>query len=599
MIALFLKESQALLAYWAAFALLGAGTILLTPLDAGALAETQSQTLADWGVEITLVLVLSLMVGHGVVASELREGHIEFLDGLPVARWQVYATKVLASLAPCLFLVVVSLGADLAVLLSSSPPHGASPLQPLLLAHLVMLAATLGGLGIGLLISWLGPLAWGLLGLSLLVAGCAGILHPPLRVWVPLVGSLGTIDYEGTTATHPVAPLVGLLLAGFVSTLLSGLLFLGPGQALVSRGSRLVALVRVGMGGCLGLLLVPLAMLTGVGLLISHGARMWQGVRVVESQHFRVLYAPGNEVEAQDVARTVDALSAEVGHLVGHDEPIEIDLELLDTPANHLGAFTGAKIRYLGGRDTLAHELAHAHARALAGEALVTQAHATQFFNEGLADWVEAQLSGRATVSDIAGAIWRVSHPELEVIVDRDRLSERHDPRVAYELGQAFVAALVEEAGPQAPGCLLRELRGVGDERVAALALWYGLSARCGIDLDAVREGWVRQLEEAGRSLPPTLPRLRARVDHETGELFVRDEAELGWRLSCGFRDDETTEPAHQVWSGATDGRCPIPYGRLSGSRFQYTIGFVVPGDARQEALDLRTVYLPWAEARR
>ncbi len=598
MIALLLKETQALAAYWGAFALLGLGTILFSPLSPSALDNTQSLQLADWGMQVFLVLLLSFMVGHGAVASELREGHVEFLDGLPVGRWQVYGAKLLAALAPCLFLVAVSVVADLIVLLIASPPHAIDPLQPLLLAHLVMLAAALGGLGTGLLLSWLGPLAWGVLGLALVIGSCAGIVYPPTLVWIPLVGSLGNIDWSGTTATHPWGPPIGMVLLGGLSSVLSGLLFLGPGKALVARGSGLVALLRVGMSGCLALLLVPLGALMALGLLISHGERMWKGVDVVHSQHFRVLYAPGNEVEAQQVAATVDALSAEVGRLVGHDEPISMDLELLDTPANHLGAFIGGKIRYLGGEDTLAHELAHAHARALAGPALSAQGHATQFFNEGLADWVQVQVVGGDEVSDVAAAMWKVNRTELEEIVDRRRLADKYDPRVAYELGQAFVAALVDTAGPEAPGCMLRELRLVGEDRVAALALWYGLAARCDIDLDDVRDQWVVRLERASTRLPPRLPKLRARIDHDQGLLDVRDELELGWDVWCGFRDTVDTPPEQQVWMPAHEGRCDIPYGRLSGSRFQYAVGFVLPGDPEEEEMDLRSVYLPWAEAR-
>jgi len=598
MIALFLKESQALLAYWGAFALLGAATIVFAPFDADGLADTQSLFLRGWEVEVALVLLLSLLVGHGAVASELREGHVEFLDGLPVGRGKVYGAKVLASLAPCLFLVCASLVADLFQLSIARPPNAIGFVQPLLLSHGLMLVGAVAGLGVGLLLSWLGPLAWGVVGLAFVVGGCAGVVYPPTLGWVPVFGSFGAVDWRGSTATHPIGSLLGFLVLGIGATGLSGLLFLGPGQALVARGSRLVAAVRVGLGGCLGLLLVPMALLLGIALLVSHGGRLWRGVDVVHSEHFRVLYAPGNEVEAAEVARTVDALSAEVGRLVGHDEPIELDLELLDTPQNHLGAFTGAKIRYVGGQDTLAHELAHAHARALAGRPLSAQGHATQFFNEGLADWVQARIAGEPEVSDIAGAMWRTSRPELEDIVDRDRLSERHDPRVAYELGQAFVAALVDTAGPDAPGCLLRELSEVGEQRVAALALWYGLTARCGIDLDDVRDRWGVRLDEAGARLPAELPRLRARVDHEDGVLHVSDEAGLGWALHCGFRDDEESEPEHQVWRPAVEGRCDIPYGRLSGSRFQYAIGFVVSGAPEDEEADLQSVYLPWAEAR-
>ena len=80
MIALLLKETQALAAYWGAFALLGLGTILFSPLSPSSLDNTQSLQLADWGMQVFLVLLLLILLLLVLLLLILLLLFLELLD---------------------------------------------------------------------------------------------------------------------------------------------------------------------------------------------------------------------------------------------------------------------------------------------------------------------------------------------------------------------------------------------------------------------------------------------------------------------------------------------------------------------------------------
>lgn len=595
--ALLWKETEALLPYWVAFSVLIVFNFAAVFWAPSYVEDALGVRFSNGADNAFTLGMLSLLIGHGAVAHELRDGHVEFLDALPIGRGRIFAAKVLAAALPCVVVVLASLAMDVTLAAVARPPHAVSPLQPILVMHAMMFGSAAGGLGLGMLLSWLGPLAWGVLGVMWFTAGCLGVVYPPTLGWVPLFGSYGTLQWDHGTASHPLGPPLGFAVSGVLATGLSGLLFLGPGHFLTVRGSHLVTAVRLGLGGCLGLVLWPIGALVSALLVFQHGGTLLRGVDVLPTRDFRVLYAPPDFERARVLADEVDALSAEVGALVGHPEPLHLDIELLGAPQNHLGVFTGGKIRLANSAelDTLAHELTHAHAFALAGRAGWDQQDHTHFFEEGLADWVQARIAGEPEVPDVAGAVWSTGQGRFEDLVDHDRFVARHDIRQSYVLGQAFVSALVEVAGPGSPGCLLSHLRDVGPRPVAGLALWYGLAVRCDLDLDQVRDRWEAMLEERERTLP-ALPRLRAGVVADPPSIWVRDERDLGWDLLCGFRDGPEVPPNRWVYGPAVDGTCRLPAGELAGLEFQYQVGYRLP---TSEMDGLSDVYLEWTDARR
>jgi hypothetical protein len=611
-LALLHEETEGLAPYWlavAAMCLFGLGSALWEP---SYVLEPLGQRFSTGVNSAGTVWVLGFLVGQGAVAHELREGHIELLDALPVRRSVVFAVKLAACTLPILALVVGSFTNDLMLAYACRPPGAASPLQPAVVLHLVMLACGIGGLGVGALLSWLGPLAWGVLGVCAMGAMCANIVYPPSHGWLPLVGSLGDLEWEGTNARHPLGPPFGMVISGLLAMTASGMLFLGPGRALIERGSQAVAAVRTVSLGVVGLVALAAGSWSAYALLSEEVGPLWEGTRSLYSARgdFRVLHAPSNEPHAKHMASTVDELSDRVALLLGHvsegGEPKrpaasgQMDIELLGTPKHHLGVFTGGKIRLEpSARDrTLAHELAHAHAFALAGPGAYYQRDGTHFFQEGLAEWVEALVAGRAPVGPLAGAIHETGQAHFEELVDAPRHLARHDVQQSYALGAAFVSALVEVGGGEALPCSLREVGRSGSRPVAGLALWHRVASRCGFDLDAVLDHWLSELREARTQIPGPLPRLRVSVQlsGESPQLEVRDELERGWTLRCTFRRDSDTPRERWTYRKVENGLCEVPRERLSGHTFQYQVGFELP--RAQDGRGRETLFLGWVEAR-
>ncbi|MCB9687937.1 MAG: hypothetical protein H6735_23050 [Alphaproteobacteria bacterium] len=598
MIALLRKELGAMLPWFLVGIALVGMSLLSVFWDDDPLIEDLGLRLSDGDGQTMIVWIFGFLVGQGAVAYEERDGHTEFLDGLPTRRSTVWIAKGIATVGAVVALVLGSFVSDVVLHTFTAAEGATSSLRPLMLEHLLMLVGGFGGLGAGLLLSWLGPLAYGVVGLALLIGFCGGLIWPPLRIWTPVVGTIGSLAWDHGSASHPWGPPLLQLATGGLMALGSFGLFLGPGRALVARGSQIVAVVRFGTVGCLSLLVGLLGALFALILVTEFGSLLLTGHDALHTEHFRILYAPADLERAQALAEEADELSERVAALVGDTDqgPLELDLELLGAPTNHLGVFTGGKIRLARdvGPDVLAHELTHAHARRLTGAAGMNQRAHVHFFEEGLANWVALRVVGGGPAVPVsAGALLATHQVRFDEIVDSGRHQAKHDITQSYLLGQVFVEALVQEDGEEAPGCFLRELGRVGDDPLPGLALWYGLAERCDVDLDAVQDRWLGLLEEARRELP-ALPRLRSRVT-EDGALEVWDEHQLGYVLRCGFRAEPTEDVAHWVYLIADDGVCEVPSRVIQGRTFEAQVGYELPPTADQQGA---VIFLPWIRLR-
>jgi hypothetical protein len=591
-LALLRKEAEALIPYALGFGLLSFFSALGVLWETSMLHEGLAERLEDANFQCGIVWVMGLLVGHGAVAHEWRDGHVEFLDGLPTRRGAVYAAKVVATHALLTALVAASFSMDLTHDLLTAPPAGLSSARAIAIEHATMLVSAYTGLAAGMLLSWIGGLAWGLLVFAFAVAMCAGTVWPPLWPWMPGPGTIGTLEFTGVVASHPLGPPLWHLTAAGLAVAASGVLFGGPGRHLTAAGAGGLTVVRAGLVGCVVLAAAPLVALFLLSTGLMYGGALLEGRDELRTEHFRVLFTPSEEPRARELAAELDDISAAVAQALGVTEPLELDVELLGAPDNHLGVFTGGKIRlaHTADRAVIAHELTHAYAFGLAGRAAWDHRAHTHFFEEGAADWVMSRVTGEAPVPPTAGAVFATGQVRFEELVDSAQHQKRHDITQSYVLGRVFTHALALEAGDEAPGCLFRALGTVEPGTDApGLALWYTLAATCGIDLDAAQDRWLALLAEAAGALGP-VPVLRTRWEADT--LVVTDELGLGWRLHCGFRDDRDGEPSHWVYVPAdADGRCAVPARVQVGHSFQAQVGFEVPGTT-----DRGTVFLPWTD---
>lgn len=312
----------------------------------------------------------------------------------------------------------------------------------------------------------------------------------------------------------------------------------------------------------------------GALIVLSYAPEiLTQGVKVIETEHFRLLYREQSAQSAQQLAGDIDQLSAQVGALVGHPEPIQLDIEFLGAAPNHAGVFTGGKIRVLGEADrgVVAHELAHAHAFAVAGAAAWHQSEHTRFFDEGLANWVAARLEGTEEIPELAAAIHRNDPVSFAMLVEDKVYKRERDLAEVYPIGQAFVAALDPEGGAAVRQCILQGIGAVEKRRITGLSLWAHLAAQCGFDLDRVVRRMERMLVERAATLPP-LSKVKATV--RAGHLRLDVDGLIdGDGLVCRFRPRGDASVNNYVHTFNRSGRCRIPRESLMGASFDYQVG--------------------------
>lgn len=572
--ALVRKEMAVTAPHWmAAFALVSVSGILQM-LGYELTLEPLSTRMEGGETAIFMVFLICFAVGHSLVAPEFAEGQIEFLDSLPTSRLRLFLAKLIAGALPCVAVVGFSLACDVTLATLAPTPHGGSAVWPLIFIHGIFLTGAFSGFGLGMLFSWLRGLAWGLLVLFLVVGGTIGILYPPLSDYLPLVGTWGAVEFVAGEPTHALRPLVVWTVLGAMGIGLSGLLFLGPGAGLVRQGSWATGGVRIAAMGCLTLCIGGIGALSVLGLALRTPELFLDSVEVLETDNFRVLFREAERAHATQTADEVEALSAEVAALVGNPHPVQLDIEFLGAQQNHGGVFTGGKIRLQRGaeRDVVAHEMAHAHAFAVEGSAAWHQHSHMRFFSEGLANWVASRVVDNPRVPPLAAAIHAVDPVEFDLLVEDSKFTAERDIAEAYPVGEVFVEALEQVGGVDARRCVLEQTGEIGAESIAGLALWNLLAQRCDFDLDAVVVRFDRLLREAAASLPP-LPTLEAEVDGGALQVTVRD-SEAQWTLVCRFRDGVAADVSHYEHIWAKGGRCRIPTHTLSGTTFEYQVGF-------------------------
>lgn len=571
MIALWWKESLSLLPYWFAVVAIVSLSFLLQALGTDLTLAPLSSRVDDGESGLFLVFLLAFTIGHGLAAPEFVEGPIEFLDSLPLSRFTVYAAKVFAGILPCLGLIFGSMAADVFLAQFGPAPPGADATMAVIVAHLVFLSGAVAGLGLGLLLSWIRGLAWGVLLLVVMVMMVAAVLQPMLQPYT-LLASWGNLEFINRQVSHPVGPLVFWSGLGLFGMLASGALFLGPGEMFTRRGSWATGGTRIAVMGCMGLCVLTCSGASILGLAVQ-AQELFKPVEIEETASFRVLYRGENRDHVIPTIANLDAISAEVAAMVGNPNPLHLDLEFLGAPENHGGLFTGGKIRLREDADVdvVAHELAHAHSFAVSGPSAWHQSKHVRFFEEGMASWTADRRRKAPEIPPLAAAIHAVDPIAFDLLVEDSQFQIERDMAQAYPLGVAFVEALDDFGGVETRRCVLQGIGEAGARKTAGLALWDSLGRRCNFELDAVIHRFRERLETAAETLPE-FPDLEARVDGTRVLVNTRDGGD--WRLVCRFRDMPEAEVSHYVHVDVFNGQCAIPLWRLSGMTFEYQVGF-------------------------
>ncbi len=589
MIALLLKELDGVRAYM--YAVLASLVFvafdhLLPEAAAWVRPEILSHGVVDW---VFLSGLLAFSLGHTLVAVEYTEGHIEFLDGLPVRRWQVFLSKVLAVCVPMTLLVVGTVAIKALTLWGLGTPFSEAAVEALFVYGLRLSLVLVAFSSLGLAASWMGGLGWGVLFVMLFGLLILSVAAPSTRPYV-IVESMHDIDWNGSRPVHQWGPVIVWGLISAFSVTLSGLLFLGPGRWLVKQGSWSGAFVKFGGLGCGGLLFVLVLALASLDLVFVKASELMSPTDRVSTEHFRFLYNTRDSAEAQALIAEADAISDTLAEQMGNDKPMYLEIELLGAGRAHAGRFLGGKIRMALGedaRDTLIHELAHAHAFAISSWAVEHQFDHVRFFEEGLASYYEGKNSTSDKDYRWAAGVWATDQARFDLLVEDGLRGETHDSDQAYALGEQFVLALDQEYGSGAVACVLRALGDVGDADISGLSLWVETFGRCDYDLDRVVARYDSNLEEEARSLPSPLPEIAGRMDRLGDRFLLTDRNDTGLELLCRYRDAVDTERFQwEVRNAGIGGVCGIP-GTMSGSSFQVQFGFKLDSEAWP-------IFYPW-----
>jgi hypothetical protein len=512
---LFLKELRGLRPFVflaCAFLVIEIIELLWTPLEAMSFAERLDLT--STGV-LVLQIALAFAMGSGLLVREIDDGTLGFLDSLPVTRRAVFAAKLMSAM---LVLVILPLGEVIQLVLfqirtGDSLNHAVH--LPLLLAFFALsMLVTVVILTLGMLLGFLRYMGWLALGLCMIGVALLRQEAPHLAAAVN-PAELLTLRFTGANLQWPTVAIwtqaaAALVFAGLAFALFS---FAGAVLPRVRKWHKVrryvlppvvLVLVVVGFIGLSKVMKnsrdddreVGTTKVDGAVFTDSAGAQ-------ATTRNYTFSYPATSSGRVAAFMDRADKTFDDVAALLGIEGGEPIDVDLWSSTANHAGTAYYSRIRMqtdaTATMDTLAHETAHVLALRTAGGEGAQYLDDMLIFNEGLAEWVEGQLSGKPVER---------AHEFAAAVVSRRRLlTPRHltdfaatasavDDNLKYPLGQIFVAQFVQRYGPAAPRTLLKTLaRDDFPRELAAYELWQTAFQMSGYDLDLVFDDYARQLK--------------------------------------------------------------------------------------------------------
>lgn len=529
---------------------------LLAALSAVSLADIATGTLYalhrkhtlfedhHWATEAMLVLLLAFTLGASLLARELEDGTLAFLDGLPLRRRDVFLSKlVVAGACLSLFAVVEPVAGWLlhATLRHSvAEPVPAATLAALVLRYAVLVAA---GLGLGLLCGFVRNLAWALFAMA-----CAAVML--LRSAWPRAAA--AIDPTGLVADGWSTQGFGGETAWTVLGLTLTCLALAYGLFAHAGGVTMARLARLGeRRGVVPAMYVGAIILVCVGAyegrdapgpgagdsgLASAGQAASTGApaaRKVVTAHYVFNVPAGLAVEDSDL-KAADgafdkALKALVLTLRGAGP---IDVDLAGSVENTDGVAAQDRIRlnvHPGWENTLVHETVHVIAATVAGPQHRTELQRMRVFNEGLARWAEPERRSSAQQrreDDLAVATaFRRRQLGQDNLLDADALARDLDWELVYPLGARLVDVLVARYGNNAPVLLLAALNQSAFPRdLKGYALYRSAFQLAGFDINLVLNDYaldLRRLDSQYAQAIDALPRPRGLLVREGGRTGI------------------------------------------------------------------------------
>lgn len=545
--------------------------------------------------------VLGLVAAYMLFPHEREKATLNFLWGLPIERWKLFCTKMIAAFS---VLLVVQLSSQL----SSALVHSFnvnSIEQTQFSWHLWRLELLLSagvyfiGLGIGLLASWFRVVGVLAVLLYWVTVGVVQTEYPSLDYLNP--ASLMVPEYRGAELLFSGKSWAYYLSLAVICAALAGMLWTGYGAGKAgTRKSKLKPRLRN-----ISLIVAALVMVVtylSVTLLNDvvrdavSNAEAGAKLQVIQTEFYQLSHYSEDLARAQLLQRDADDLSTRVQALLGINLTGKIVADLTDTSEQHLGIAGWKKLRIrrsaLYDAAERSHVLVHETAHVLAGlgsdRRMKDHLEETGFFNEGLAEWASYKILGlqeqRKALQILAATAWQRLDLQFDDLIAASRFSQRYDENLVYAIGEAWVTSLAEACGEAAPGAVIRAIAELGETKFRGRDFWQAALRKANCSFSAVNARFGRLMKDYGAH-SKSVPIVRGGVARVEGKLkftLQLEGAAAAKPYEVIVRVRKNAQVAQgKAYSRRTDiatgesGEIIIPDAVFSGARFQYQLGVV------------------------
>lgn len=500
-----------------------------------------------WASDGMLVLLLAFTLGANLIARELEDGTLAFLDGLPLRRRDVFLAK-LAVAAGCVSvfaLVEPVTGWLLHVALRHSVAETVTvgTLGALALRNVVLVGA---GLALGLLCGFVRNLAWALFAMAFAVVVMLRSAWPRVAAAIDPTGLVtdgwATQGFGGEAAWTVLALTLACLALAYALFAYAG----GTALARLAGFTARRGVVPAAYACAIVLLAIAAATHrdaskedTGAGpdvaAVPTHartGASARRGAHKVVTAHYVFNVPAGMDVTDAELKAADGAFDTATRALVLTVRGMErIDVDLSGSAANTDGLAAHDRIRlnvHPGWENTLVHETVHALADLAVGQAHRQELDRMRVFNEGLARWAEprrrASAQWRGEEERAVATVFRRRQLNQDNLLDGDALARDFDWELVYPLGARLVEALAARYGDDAPMRVLTAVSGAAFPRdLKGYELYRSAFQLAGFDINLVLNDYaldLRRLDATYGQAIDALPRPRG--------LLVRDGGRAG-----------------------------------------------------------------------
>ncbi len=544
-----------------------------------------------------VTFILCVIVSMGLLTREKDEGHLIFLDGLPLSRFSVYLAKSLLAFFLVTLITLVWTAESLVYEFLSRESN--SPAVPW--KHIGVFTL-LNGLLSAFFLAVLLPLSflrlWSLLVLGLLFWLLIVLkgMDLPFAVWLDPFEMMKPPPRIEDKWIIPWTQVGVLAASGLVSWLVGYAVFArqtGSRGALRHLREAWVAKLA-GAASVVAILVIWFSLFVWFSLQHADEADFDAGglsgadmrpeaeggnaIATLRTEKFEFVYRRKSEDVVAKLAASADELFVRVADYLEAQPEARTGRTVVDL-SNPVGSHNAGqaywkKIRMVIPRDAdeseleaiLGHEITHVLAERITDGRLGETFDATRWFHEGLASYVEFRFF-RQPGEEEAYEKWTAlastwGEVDFRELVSSLELGKRRDPNLVYPAGMIWVEAAVDVYGERCPAELLRAIgREDGPRKLAGMARWRDACLAAGFDLERIRSRFrarLQLLREEHAEICGRLPEIsEAAVRRLDGKIVITPDLPAGWRDNlpegavsvCRVRPDEGALPSQWRYS--------------------------------------------------